>query len=62
VAAYLATRPDLGPLAGGFRPPRLFVMGGTDLTLPVCERLFARYRLNPYLIQALRKGILSFRR
>ncbi len=62
VASYLGQRQDISPLVHGFRAPRLFVMGGVDLTSPVCERLFARYRLNPYLIQALRAGIASFRK
>lgn len=62
IVSYLGQRQDISPLVHGFRAPRLFVMGGVDLTSPVCERIFARYQLNPYLIQALRAGIASFRK
>lgn len=62
IASYLGQRPEIAALVHGFRAPRLFVMGGVDLTTLVCERIFARYRLNPYLIQTLRAGIASFRK
>ncbi|MBF0542964.1 MAG: hypothetical protein HQM08_00955 [Candidatus Riflebacteria bacterium] len=59
---YLATSKDLSSLIGNYKPPRMFLFGGVDLTIPVCEQIFTRYHLNPYLIQSLKTAIAAFRR
>ncbi len=63
VTGYLgAMRHEVVEAAHGFRSPKLFVMGGVDITVPVCERLFQQYKVNPYLLQTLKTTLGSYRR
>lgn len=59
---HLARRQELVPFVANMTGGRLFLAGGADLTLSVCERLYTRYRMNPYLIQTLKAALTDFRR